>query len=108
MTFLVYWANEFLGIDDKELATESEFHMDHNLYNLELTPTKLQTYYHCINDAIQYFPISTQQALVIKLLNDWKSKKNDGALLQAKDRIFLKIARHVYFSFDWTFLREAR
>ncbi len=47
-----------------------------HLYNLELTPTKLQTYYDSINEAIQYFPISTQQALVIKLLSDWKGKRN--------------------------------
>lgn len=48
-----------------------------NLYDLQLNQTKLRNYYNCINDAIQYFPISTQQALMIKLLDEWKNQKKE-------------------------------
>lgn len=61
-----------------------------NLYDLQLTPKKLQTYYTCINDATQYFPISTQQALVIKLLSDWKNQKKKKIITEKTEVCHLK------------------
>ena len=47
----------------------------HDLFNLSLSNEKIAKNLSNINEALHYFPESVQNALIIKLITDWKSKK---------------------------------
>lgn len=48
-----------------------------NYYDLHLSSKQLQKVLRNIQDAQQYFPTSTQQALIIKLLNEWELRHDE-------------------------------
>lgn len=45
-------------------------------YSLKLPVEKIREYIDLIHDAQQYFPLSAQRAMAIKLLYDWKASKD--------------------------------
>ncbi len=56
-------------------------------YSLKLSNKEISQYIDFINDAQQYFPVSAQRAMVIKLLDDWK-KSNDKKILTVTSKAF--------------------
>jgi hypothetical protein len=80
-------------------------------YSLNLSEKIIKKYISNIQDAQELFPQSAQEALIIKLLNDWKNQKNKK-IITATSEVCLVNGKHCLSSFgilcpDWPGLSNA-
>src|SRR4030042_2414301 len=74
-------------------------------YNLKISRAHLQSLIKKIDSTQQYFPVSEQHALVIKLITDWESKKSEKIITAISESFKKKgipcITTFGILSVDW-------
>ncbi len=79
-------------------------------YDLDLDEKEIKEYIHHIEHAQQYFPLSEQRALIIKLLNEWENRKDKKVINTTSEACNIKhgpcVTTFGILSVDWPGLSD--
>ena len=74
-------------------------------YNINLSSEDIDKYLGDIQLAQQYFPITEQRALIIKLLNDWESRREEKIITETSEACRIEggvcVTTYGILSVDW-------